>query len=84
MSKNCLESAGATPSTAELEVLVNEITTGTSTKAASSRNRLRLFSFQKFFPQILSFIRNMLKFFPQILCFIRNMLRQMVLDKMRN
>jgi len=33
------ESAGATPSTAELEVLVNEITTGTSTKAASSRNR---------------------------------------------
>merc|ERR1712062_155977 len=29
------ESAGATPSTAELEVLVNEITTGTS----SSRNR---------------------------------------------
>ena len=43
MSKNCPESAGATPSTAELEVLVNEITTGTSTKAASSRNRLRLF-----------------------------------------
>merc|ERR1711962_410222 len=33
------ESAGGTPSTAELEVLVNEITTGTSTKAASSRNR---------------------------------------------
>jgi len=33
------ESAGATPSTAELEVLVNAITTGTSTKAASSRNR---------------------------------------------
>merc|ERR1719495_1529233 len=33
------ESAGATPSTAELEVLVNEIITGTSTKAASSRNR---------------------------------------------
>merc|ERR1712110_1013354 len=33
------ESAGATPSTAELESLVNEITTGTSTKAASSRNR---------------------------------------------
>ena len=45
MSKNCPESAGATPSTAELEVLVNEITTGTSTKAASSRNRLRLCSF---------------------------------------
>ena len=45
MSKNCPESAGATPSTAELEVLVNEITTGTSTKAASSRNRLRLLSF---------------------------------------
>ena len=43
MSNNCPESAGATPSTAELEVLVNEITTGTSTKAASSRNRLRLF-----------------------------------------
>merc|ERR1719336_193260 len=33
------ESAGATPSTAELEVLVNAITTGTYTKAASSRNR---------------------------------------------
>jgi len=33
------ESAGATPSTSELESLVNEITTGTSTKAASSRNR---------------------------------------------
>merc|ERR1712241_593759 len=33
------ESAGATPSTAELESLVNQITTGTSTKAASSRNR---------------------------------------------
>merc|ERR1711934_1210308 len=33
------ESAGATPSSTELESLVNEITTGTSTKAASSRNR---------------------------------------------
>jgi len=33
------ESAGATPSTSELASLVNEITTGTSTKAASSRNR---------------------------------------------
>merc|ERR1711971_479886 len=33
------ESAGATPSTSELETLVNQITTGTSTKAASSRNR---------------------------------------------
>merc|ERR1719237_53990 len=33
------ESAGATPSSSELESLVNEITTGTSTKAASSRNR---------------------------------------------
>jgi len=33
------ESAGATPSTSELESLVNQITTGTSTKAASSRNR---------------------------------------------
>ena len=55
MSKNCLESAGATPSTAELEVLVNEITTGTSTKAASSRNRLRLFSFLEVFPSIVVF-----------------------------
>merc|ERR1712110_1085386 len=33
------ESAGATPSSTELTNLVNEITTGTSTKAASSRNR---------------------------------------------
>merc|ERR1712210_429478 len=33
------ESAGATPSTSELASLVNEITTSTSTKAASSRNR---------------------------------------------
>merc|ERR1719504_138932 len=33
------ESAGATPSTSELDTLVNQITTGTSTKAASSRNR---------------------------------------------
>merc|ERR1712038_1696685 len=33
------ESAGATPSTAELTNLVNEIATGTSTRAASSRNR---------------------------------------------
>merc|ERR1712200_307555 len=33
------ESWGVTLSIAELEVLVNEITTGTSTKAASSRNR---------------------------------------------
>merc|ERR1712037_563873 len=33
------ESAGATPSSSELESLVNEITPGTSTKAASSRNR---------------------------------------------
>jgi len=33
------ESAGATPSSSELASLVNEITTGTSTKAASSRNR---------------------------------------------
>jgi hypothetical protein len=33
------ESAGATPSTSELTALVNQITTGTSTKAASSRNR---------------------------------------------
>merc|ERR1711936_1105840 len=33
------ESAGATPSSSELTNLVNEITTGTSTKAASSRNR---------------------------------------------
>ena len=54
MSKNCPESAGATPSTAELEVLVNEITTGTSTKAASSRNRLRLFFFEVF-PSIVVF-----------------------------
>merc|ERR1719495_2666700 len=33
------ESAGATPSSQELDSLVNQITTGTSTKAASSRNR---------------------------------------------
>merc|ERR1711990_900712 len=33
------ESAGATPSSTELTNLVNQITTGTSTKAASSRNR---------------------------------------------
>ena len=35
-----LESAGATPSTAEISSLADQITTGTSTKAASSRNRL--------------------------------------------
>merc|ERR1711990_780645 len=33
------ESAGATPSTAEISSLADQITTGTSTKAASSRNR---------------------------------------------